>query len=58
MGHISYEVKDGIAVIRFNRPEKLNTLTLQMYQDLGEAFEKAQKDDHVAVCILTGTGEK
>ena len=58
MGPISYEVKDGIAVIWFNRPEKLNTLTLQMYQDLGEAFEKAQKDDHVAVCILTGTGEK
>ena len=34
MGHISYEVKDGIAVIWFNRPEKLNTMTLQMYHDL------------------------
>jgi enoyl-CoA hydratase/carnithine racemase len=55
---INYEVNNGIAIISFNRPEKLNTLTLQMYHDLGEAFIKAGKDTNVAVCILTGTGEK
>ncbi|MCI9476289.1 MAG: enoyl-CoA hydratase/isomerase family protein [Emergencia sp.] len=58
MKNISYEVKDGIAVIKFNRPEKLNSLTLQMYEDLGEAFKKAQADNQVAACILTGAGEK
>lgn len=55
---IKYEVQDGIAVITFNRPEKLNTLTLQMYEDLGESFLRAGKDPKVSVCILTGAGEK
>ncbi len=58
MSNISYEVNGGIAVVKFNRPEKLNTLTLQMYEDLGNAFIKAQEDPNVAVCILTGEGEK
>lgn len=55
---IKYEVNDGIAVITFDRPAKLNTLTLQMYQDLGDAFQQAADDPSVAVCILTGAGEK
>lgn len=55
---IKCEVNDGIAVITFDRPAKLNTLTLQMYQDLGDAFQQAADDPSVAVCILTGAGEK
>lgn len=58
MSNIGYEVHSGIAVIKFNRPEKLNTLTLQMYEDLGAAFQMAQSNPEVAVCILTGEGEK
>lgn len=55
---ISYEVKGGIATIKFDRPEKHNTLTLQMYEDLGNAFKNAQADENVGVVILTGSGEK
>lgn len=55
---IGYTVQDGIAVITFDRPAKLNTLTLQMYQDLGDAFQYAAKDPNVGVCVLTGVGEK
>lgn len=55
---ISYAAKDGIAVITIDRPEKLNTLTLRMYEDLGNAFQKVADDPDVAVCILTGAGEK
>ncbi len=58
MSNIDYSVKDGIAIIKFNRPEKLNTLTLQMYEDLGNAFKSAAADPNVAVCILTGEGPK
>ena len=58
MSHIRYEVSGGIALIQFNRLEKLNTLTLQMYEDLGEAFKRAQADPKAAVCILTGEGDR
>ena len=36
---IDYRAEDGIATITFDRPEKRNSLTLQMYQDLGDAFQ-------------------
>ena len=55
---IGYEVTGGIATITFDRPAKHNTLTLQMYEDLGNAFRRAGADPEVAVCILTGSGEK
>ena len=58
MSNIIYEVRNGIAVIKFNRPEKLNTLTLEMYDELGKAFVKAQESDDVGVVILIGEGEK
>ena len=51
-------MRNGIAVIKFNRPEKLNTLTLEMYDELGKAFVKAQESDDVGVVILIGEGEK
>lgn len=55
---IDYRAEDGIATITFDRPEKRNSLTLQMYQGLGDAFQQAAGDPSVAVCILTGAGEK
>ncbi|MBB4662220.1 enoyl-CoA hydratase/isomerase family protein [Conexibacter arvalis] len=55
---IAYEVADGIAEIRFDRPEKLNALTLAMYDQLGEAWRAARDDDAVRVVLLTGAGER
>lgn len=52
-------VKDGtIATIRLNRPEKLNAMTLAMYEDLGKAFAEAGRDDGVNVVVLTGAGDR
>ncbi|HWQ78698.1 MAG TPA: enoyl-CoA hydratase/isomerase family protein [Anaerovoracaceae bacterium] len=55
---IKYEVQDGIAFITIDRPEKLNSLNLQMYEDLANAFKQAGNDSKVSVCILTGAGNK
>lgn len=55
---IAYEVADGIAEIRFDRPEKLNALTLAMYEQLGAAWGRARDDDEVRVVLLTGAGER
>jgi enoyl-CoA hydratase len=55
---IAYDVQDGIARICFNRPAKLNALTLAMYDELGAAFKAAAEDDRVRVVTLTGAGER
>lgn len=54
---IDYERAGQIAIIRFARPEKLNALTLAMYDELGEAFVEARDDDAIRVIVLTG-GER
>src|SRR5690606_1522403 len=56
--HIRYTTQGRIALVHFDRPEKLNALTLAMYNDLGAAFERAQNDDAVRVIVLTGAGER
>jgi enoyl-CoA hydratase len=53
-----YEVKDGIAILTFNRPKALNALNSDVNLKLVELFEKAGNDDEVKVVILTGSGEK
>ncbi len=55
---IDYEVLDRIAHVRFNRPEKLNALTLAMYEQLAEAFARANDDPEVRVVLLTGAGSR
>jgi enoyl-CoA hydratase len=55
---IRYDVSEGVATIRIDRPDKLNSLTLAMYDDLGAAFLRARDDEAVRVVLLTGTGER
>jgi len=56
--NIDYEVREGIAHVRFNRPEKLNALTLAMYDQLAHAFARANEDPEVRVVLLTGAGDR
>jgi enoyl-CoA hydratase len=55
---IAYEVSDGVAEIRLDRPEKLNALTLAMYDELGQAWADARKDPAVRAVLLTGAGDR
>jgi enoyl-CoA hydratase len=55
---IAYDVHEGIATITFDRPAKLNAMTLAMYDELGAAFKTAGADDRVRVVILTGAGDR
>jgi len=47
-----------VATITISRPEKLNALSLQMYDDLGRVFAEVRDDDAVRAVVLTGAGEK
>ena len=54
---VIYEVKENIAKITMNRPEKRNALNHQLLLDLDAAFEEADSDAEVRVVILAGTGK-
>ena len=51
------EMRDpGIALITFNRPEKLNGLDQWIKRDLVETLVQAEMDDQVRVIVFTGSG--
>lgn len=49
---------EGVGVITIDRPDKLNALTLAMYQELGAAFAEVRDDRALGAAILTGAGER
>ena len=55
---IIYEKKNGVAKVKINRPERLNSFTALTLQEIYEAFEDAWLDKEVGVVVLTGVGEK
>ena len=54
--HIEFHTHDGVGLIRFNRPEKMNAIGALTRQQLGEAIKQAERDDAVRVVVLTGSG--
>lgn len=54
-----FEVIDGIALIRFNRPERLNAIGGAMKAELTDAlFERVADDPAIRCVILTGAGDR
>ena len=53
---IRYEVKNAIALVTLNRPERLNAWTKTMMEELMRAADMADADDAVRVVIVTGAG--
>lgn len=52
-----YEVKDQIAHITMNRPDKLNALNGELCDALRETWIRFEKDDSARVAILKGSGK-
>ena len=53
---VIYEVKDNIARITMNRPDKKNALNHALWDDLIAAFDYADNDPEARVVILCGAG--
>jgi enoyl-CoA hydratase len=53
-----YEVRDGIALITINRPDKLNALNDAVITELGSAVDRLAQEGAVRAAILTGAGTK
>ncbi len=54
--NILFEIKDGIAQLTLNRPDKLNSFTQAMHEEVRHAIHRAQTDKSVRVFVLTGAG--
>ena len=53
---VLYEVAEGIATLTLNRPERLNTISGPMLNQLTQLLIQANEDPEVRVVVLTGTG--
>jgi len=52
-----YEIENGIATVKLNRPDKMNAFTPTMRNELIGIFEEAGRDDDVRVIVVTGAGK-
>jgi enoyl-CoA hydratase/carnithine racemase len=53
---ILYELREGVATITLNRPDKLNAWTSVMESELRAALLWAAEDDEAKVIVITGAG--
>lgn len=57
--HIILNVKDGVATLTLNRPEKMNAINNKMMsEELPDVFDRIERDDEIKVLILTGAGDR
>lgn len=55
---ILLERDGGVAVLTFNRPEKLNALSPTTMRELAQALDAIQADTEVRCLVLTGAGDR
>jgi enoyl-CoA hydratase/carnithine racemase len=46
----------GVATLTLNRPDRLNALTFEVYDELRRAFRALSDEDAVRVVVITGSG--
>jgi enoyl-CoA hydratase/carnithine racemase len=54
--HFLWSVKDRVATITINRPERKNPLTFESYAELRDLFRRLSYADDVKAVVLTGAG--
>ncbi len=53
---ITLEIKDGVALITLNQPERMNSMTEAMRRELIQTLHSADRDDAVRAVVVTGAG--
>lgn len=51
-----YEERDAVAIITFARPDRLNSLTFEVYRELTDRFAALRTIDAVRVVVIRGRG--
>lgn len=53
---VLYDVSDAVAVVTFNRPDRLNAWSPELGEQYAEALDRAAADPAVRVVVVTGAG--
>ena len=51
-----YDLRESVATITLNRPERLNALTFEVYRELTDTFAALRHEDEVRAVVITGAG--
>src|SRR2546428_10699009 len=51
-----FDENTAVATITLNRPERLNALTFEVYQELRDTFQQLDTEPGVRAIIITGAG--
>lgn len=55
--HFGFEIADGVATVTFDRPERLNALTFDVYADFRDLLSELEHRSDVRVLVVTGAGD-
>ncbi len=55
---VIYERRDGVGILRLNRPDRMNAVIEQLYLDIQSVIRETANDDSVRALILTGSIRK
>ena len=54
--HFDYEERDGVATLTFSRPERLNSLTFDVYADIRDLSRDLRSRSDVRILVMRGRG--
>ncbi len=53
---VLFAVEAGVATLTFNRPERLNALSAEMFSEISTVFDRVRQNPDIRALILTGQG--
>lgn len=55
--NLIYEIRDKVAYLTLNRPQVLNSFSMELKRELEDAVTQIEKDDNIWGVIITGMGK-
>jgi enoyl-CoA hydratase len=56
--NVMFEVREGTAWVKVNRPKFFNTLNGATFAELAQVFDEIERDPNILCVVITGAGEK
>ena len=54
--NIQLQIDEGLAILTWNRPDRLNSFNTEMHREVKDAFKRIKKDAAVRCLLITGNG--